>query len=114
VGYITELKVKELEMKHAQDISRIQASDFIPKMGDNDDVEAYLHAFETTAFREKYWHHFCLENHRKSFIDHVGEMREKMAAIYPMETEHMEKAQQKQHYITAQLSLESFSQETEC
>ncbi|XP_073727643.1 uncharacterized protein [Misgurnus anguillicaudatus] len=48
------LKIKELEMKQAQDVSRIRASDFIPKMGECDDVEAYLHAFETTAFREKW------------------------------------------------------------
>lgn len=48
------LNVKELEMRQAQDVSRIRASDFIPKMGENDYVEAYLHAFETTAFREKW------------------------------------------------------------
>ncbi|XP_073728094.1 uncharacterized protein [Misgurnus anguillicaudatus] len=48
------LKIKELEMNQAQDVSRIRDSDFIPKMGECDDVEAYLHAFETTAFREKW------------------------------------------------------------
>lgn len=33
------------------------------------------------------------------FIDHVGEMRDRMAAIYPMVREHTEKAQQKQQAI---------------
>jgi len=39
---------KVRDMKQVQDISKKRASDCITKIGENDDVEAYLHAFETT------------------------------------------------------------------
>lgn len=38
----------------SQDSNKIRASDFIPKMGVTNDVEAYLYAIETTAHREKW------------------------------------------------------------
>jgi len=46
--HLITFKVRELDMKQVQDISKKRASDCITKIGENDDVEAYLHAFETT------------------------------------------------------------------
>lgn len=44
-----ELKAKELQLRMSQDSKKVRASDFIPKMGVTNDMEAYLYAFETTA-----------------------------------------------------------------
>ena len=49
------LKEEDLQLQRqmaARNVQPIKASDFIPKMGATDDVEAYLHAFEATATRE--------------------------------------------------------------
>ena len=43
-----DLKEKELQKY------KPKAGDFIPKLGVTDDVEAYLHAFEATAARERW------------------------------------------------------------
>ena len=56
------LKEEELELQRRQHQDArplnlnpgLRASDFIPKMGPTDDPEAYLHAFENTATREKW------------------------------------------------------------
>ncbi|XP_069371637.1 uncharacterized protein [Paralichthys olivaceus] len=46
-----QLKEQELEQLSR---SKPKVADFLPKLGETDDVEAYLHAFEATATREEW------------------------------------------------------------